>query len=67
MYKSCPTLVLSHTNVSTAVVEAAVSWIIAWRLLGFHTYYETIQTSLWEAAVWHLDSVFKGAQVLKDS
>lgn len=45
MHKSCPTLILTHANVSSAVVEAAVSWIIAWRLLVFHADYETIQTS----------------------
>lgn len=29
MYKSCPPLILTHTNEGTAVVEAAVSWEIA--------------------------------------
>lgn len=45
IYKSCPPLTLTHTNVGTAVVEAAVSWEIARRLLGFHVSYATIQTS----------------------
>lgn len=45
VYKSCPTLTLIHTNVSAAVVEAAVSWIIAWRVLRFRANYEMIQTS----------------------
>lgn len=35
MNQSCPTLLLTHTNVSSAISEAAVIWIIAQKPLCF--------------------------------